>query len=123
MPDNYISGKTGSVLVGGVAYAFGKWKLSMKTGLPKVTNFNTGGYQLLVSGITSGTITLEGPYNQGNMPVTCGNSYAFTLTWAPTITIAVTAFVESIEASDDVEGAGHVVVTAQSSGSFTAAIT
>jgi hypothetical protein len=122
MADNYISGKSGSVTIAAVAYPFGKWKLAMKSGLPKVTNFSTGGYQLLVSGITQGTITLEGPYNEGNMPLTAGNSYAFVLLWATGISLSCTAFVESIEASTDVEQAGHIVVTAQTSGAFTAAI-
>lgn len=123
MADNYISGKTGSVLIGATPYSFGKWKLAMKTGLPKVTNFTTAGYQLLVSGITAGTITIEGPYNQSNMAFACGTSYTFILGWTNAVSITVTAFIESIEASTDVEQAGHVVITAQSSGTFTAAIT
>lgn len=118
---NFIGGTSGSVLVGGVAYNFGKWRFQMKAGLPKVNNFS-GAYQLLVTGLLSGTLTLDGPYDGGNMPLTAGASYAFTLKFSNAITLTATAFVEDITPSQDIEDAARISVTAQSSGSFTAAV-
>lgn len=122
MAFNPIGGPSGSVLVGGVAYAFGKWRVSFKSGLPKVNNF-TSAYQQLVAGLLSATLSLEGPYDGGNMPLTAGVSYAFTLKFSNAITLTVTAYVESIDPSQDIEDAARVSVTAQSSGSFTASVT
>lgn len=118
MPFNPIAGPSGSVTVGGVAYAFGKWRLSLKAGLPKVNNF-TSAYQQLVTGLYSATLTLEGPYDGGNMPLTVGTSYAFVCKFNSTYTITVTALVESIDPSQDIEDAARITVTAQSTGSFT----
>lgn len=122
MPFNPIGGPSGSVTIGGVPYAFGKWRFSMKSGLPKVNNF-TSAYQLLVAGLLSGTLSLDGPYDGGNMPLAAGVSYAFVLKFSNAITLTVTCFVESIDPSQDIEDAARLSVTAQSSGTFTAAIT
>ena len=121
MPFNPISGTSGSVTVGGATYAFGKWRLSLKAGLPKVNNF-TSVYQQLVVGLLSATLTLEGPYDGGNMPLTAGTSYVFVCKFSSTYTLTLTALVESIDPSQDIEDAGRVSVTAQTSGSFTASI-
>lgn len=123
MADNYLSGVTGAVYLGGVSpeIPFQKWGLSIKTGLPKVNNF-TSAFQLLVAGITSGTITADGPYNQGNMPIASGKEYSFQLDWYPGIHIMVSAFVESLDLDNDVEGAPRVRITAQSTGAFTLSI-
>lgn len=122
MPYNPIGGPSGSVTVGGVAYAFGKWRASLKTGLPRVNNF-TSAYQALVAGLTSATITLEGPYDGGNMPLTAGTSYAFVLKFSNAITLTITALVSEIGPSQDIEDAARIAVTAESNGSFTAAVT
>lgn len=121
MPANFIGGTSGSVLVGGVAYSFGKWRLQMKGGLPKVNNF-TSAFQQLVAGLTSATLTLDGPYDGGNMPLAVLTAYAFTLKFSPAITLVVTAMVEDITPSQDIEDAARISVTAQSTGSFTAAV-
>lgn len=122
MPDNYLSGITGAVLIGSTAYSFSKWKVPMKCGLPKVTNFNSAPYQLLVAGILSASIYLEGPYNNTNMPFTCGTSYTWIMRWTALISLTVTAFIEELTPDNDVDGSPRVAITAQSSGSFTAAI-
>lgn len=122
MPFNPIGGPSGSVLVGGVAYAFGRWRFSIKGGLPRVNNF-TSAFQQLVAGLTSGTITLEGPYDGGNMPLAILTSYVFTLKYSNAITLAATALVGEINPSQDIEDAGRISVTAETSGTFTAAIT
>lgn len=122
MPFNPIGGPSGSVTVGGVTYAFGKWRVSFKGGLPKVNNF-TSAFQQLVAGLTSGTITLEGPYDGGNMPLSVLTSYVFVCKFSNSITLTIPALVESIDPSQDIEDAARVSVTAQTSGSFTASIT
>jgi hypothetical protein len=122
MPFNPVGGPSGSVLVGGVAYAFGKWRISMKTGLPRVNNF-TSAYQQLVAGLTSATISIDGPYDGGNMPLTAGTSYAFTLRVNGAISLVVTALVGEINPSQDIEDAARISITAESNGSFTAAVT
>jgi hypothetical protein len=124
MAFNPISGKDGSVVINNgsdVEYAFGKWSVPMKAGLPKVNNF-TSDFQQLVAGLTSGTINLEGPYDGGNMPLTVGTKYTFKLNFNGSIQLSVPAIVETVEPSQDVDDAARVKVTAQSTGSFTAAI-
>ena len=122
MPQNLLSGKTGSVLIGTVSMSFGKWKAAFKTNLPKVNNWNSTPYQALVSGLTSGTLTISGPYDEGNMPFVCGNSYTFILGFTDTINLTCTVLIESIDAENDVDGAPSISITGQSNGSFTAAI-
>lgn len=122
MPFNPIGGPSGSVLIGGVPYAFGKWRCPIKTGLPRVNNF-TSAFQQLVAGLTSGTITLDGPYDGGNMPLTSGQSYEFTLKFSNAISLTLTALVGEIVPSQDIEDAARISITAESSGTFTASIT
>ncbi len=122
MTNNYLSGKVGFVSIDGAGYSFSKWKFAMKTNLPKVTNFTSSGYQNLVAGITSGTITIQGPYNGGNMALTCGSSHTFTLGFTSTLSLVAVAFVESIEPDEDVDGNPVINVVAQTDGTFTAAI-
>lgn len=113
----YLSGKTGSVLVNGVAYPFDKWKLSITVGKPKVTNFKTSPYQALVSGILAGKLSLEGPYDAGNMPLTGGNEYVFTLGWTVALNIQVQCIVD-LDLSNDVEQNPKVSISGESDGSF-----
>lgn len=123
MTANYLSGITGAVLVGATAYSFSKWRIAIKCGLPKVTNFNTAPYQQLVAGILSSTVTLEGPYDQGNMAFTAGTSYAFILRWTASISLTITGFIEELTPDEDVDGSPRVSITVQSNGTFTASIT
>jgi hypothetical protein len=118
MAFNPIAGKQGSTLLGTLTYAFAKWKLSYKAKLVPVNNF-TSGFQQLVTGLLSATVSLSGPYDVGNMPMTIGNSYLFTLGITSMINLQVTALIESLEPEDDIEGAAMMAVTAQTSGSFT----
>jgi len=122
MAFNPISGKSGSVQIGTVSYAFKKWTFNMKTNTPNVTNFNGGGFRQIVSGITQGQLQIEGPYDQGNMPLVCGNSYSFTLTWTMGITLTCTAIISDMTPELDVEDAGRLKITAEVNGSFTAAV-
>lgn len=120
---NYLSGVTGFITVTppGTDFDFQKWGLSLKTGLPKVNNFSSA-FQILVAGLSSATITADGPYNEGNMPLVSGNYYAFALGWDAGISILVSGYIESLDLDNDVEAAPRVRITAQSSGSFTLSI-
>ncbi len=122
MADNYLSGLSGNVLVGGTAYSFKSWKLSMKNKLINRNNFTVGGYNRFITGFQGATLTLQGPYNAGNMPLVCGASYVFTLQWSVSLSIIIVCFVESLDPDDDAEDGPNVSVTAQASGTFTAAI-
>lgn len=119
----YLSGKSGYVKVGAGTYSFGKWRLPMKGGAPKVTNFTSLGFQALVPGIISGTVILSGPWNVGNTPIAVGFAYVFHLGLDTGLELAVTALVTDITPENDVEGTPQVSVTAESTGPFTAAIT
>ncbi len=123
MADSYLSGLTANALVGGTAYSFKSWKLSMKNKLISRNNFTVGGYNRWIAGFQGATLTLQGPYNAGNMPLTCGASYTFTLQWSVSLSITVVAFVETLEPDDDAEDGPNISVTCQVSGVFTAAIT
>lgn len=119
----FLSGTTGFVKLGVTTYKFGKWKLAIKGGTPKVTNFAGAGYQQLVPGVISGTLSLSGAYDQGNMPLTINTSYVFYCGFDTGIQLSVTAQVSSIDMDNDVEDTPRVNVTAESTGSFTASIT
>ena len=95
----------------------------MKMNLPKVNNFNSA-FQQLVVGITSATLTLSGPWDIGNMPFTVGNIFTFVLqaTVVGPVTLTVNAIVNDITPESDIDGALTVKVTAETTGSFTAAI-
>lgn len=124
MPFNPLSGVSGSVKIGVTAFAFSKWSVEMKCVVVKANNFTGGGYQQVVPGLVSATVTLEAlTYDGGNMPFTVGGSYTFILGYSLTISVTVTVMLESISASPDVEGGQPVKLTGQSNGSFTAAIT
>ncbi len=122
MADNFLAGKSASVTVGAKSFSFDKFRLSIKCGLVEVTSFTSGGYQVMIPGILSATLTVSGPYNQGNMTFTAGVSYSWNLTFTTNITLIVVALIESLEPDVDVKGRQSVSITAQSSGSFTAAI-
>jgi hypothetical protein len=119
----FLSGTTGYVKVGVITYRFGKWKITIKAGTPKVTNFAGSGYQQIVPGVVMATITLSGAYDSGNMPLAANSVYAFHLGMDTGVELAIPAQVSGIEADNDVEGTPTVSVTAESTGVFTAAIT
>lgn len=122
MPFNPLAGKFASVTIGTTTYAFSGWSASIKNTLGKVTNFTGGGYAQFVPGITEAKITLEGPYDEGNMPFVVGNLYVLILGYTDLITLTVGAICETIEPTVDVEKEQRVKITFQSEGTFTGAI-
>jgi hypothetical protein len=123
MAANYLSGVQAAVLIGATPYSFSKWSIPIEIDLPKITNFTSQAFQAIVAAVTRGTITLQGPYNQGNMPFTAGSSYTFILQYTNSVSITVTALIEQIRPDIDVEDAQRITIVAKSNGTFTAAIT
>jgi hypothetical protein len=127
-------------------WAFGKWKIDIETTVPKVTNFTAAAtfynpvgmvtgvtnitnqtassnvslnaFQQLVQGVTKGTITVEGPYDLGNMPLVSGYEYTFALAVNSALYIYANAFITKLSPSDDIEDAARITVTAESNGYF-----
>ena len=122
MADNFIVGKSGSVKIGAVSYSFDKWKVSFHAVLPVITNFTSGGYQALLSGLVDGTVTISGPYNNTNMGFTVGTTYTWLLNLTDAVGLSVPAIIESLEPDDAVADSPRISITAKSTGSFTAAI-
>lgn len=118
----FLPGTTGYVAIGATTYAFGKWKLAIRGGTPKVTNWSGGGYQQLVAGVVAGTVTVSGAWNVGGMPVAIGALYTFHLGLGTGIELIVNAIVSAIDPENDVEDTPRVSVTAESSGAFVAVI-
>jgi hypothetical protein len=120
---NPLSGITGSVMVDEDVFAFTKWNVEMKCVIVKANNFTGGGYQQVVAGMLSATLTLEADtYDEGNMAFTAGGTYAFTLGWTDAISLVMTVLIESISTTVDYEGGQPIKIVGQSNGSFTAAI-
>ena len=124
MAYNPLSGISGFVKISTTSYAFTKWTLEMKTNIVKANNFTGGGYQQVVPGITSATLTLEAlTYDQGNMAFTSGNPYTFILGYMTGVSITMPVLLESITPSVDYESNQSIKIVGQSNGTFTAAIT
>jgi hypothetical protein len=121
---NPLSGISGSVKIEDVEYAFTKWSLSMKCVVVKANNFTGGGYQQVVGGMISATLTLDADtYDEGNMTFTVGDTYEFVLGYTSEVDITITVLLESIDATVDYEGGQPIKIVGQSDGGFTAAIT
>ena len=95
----------------------------MKTVGLKINDFTCNGYQTLIAGFTSASITLEGAYFAGNTPLTCGDIYDFELFYSATLSLTVSALISDITPTVDAEKEETLSVTADSTGSFTAEVT
>lgn len=122
MPQNPFAGPSGYVQIGSTRIRFGKWKLTMEGTQPTVNNFESA-FQAIVGGLVKATLTFEGAYDGGNMPFTVNTQYTFICGMSASISYPIPAMVKTIEPSQDIDDAGRVTITAQSNGSFTAAIT
>lgn len=119
----FLAGKGGAVTVDTNAWSLQEWSLEIQTNLIDVTTFTAGGYRVKLAGLTGARITARGPYDSGAMAMTSGNEYDFVLKVSNAVSFAVTALVGQIVIGTNVEGAAQVTVSAESTGSFTAAIT
>lgn len=59
----FVSGKSGSISIGGSAYHVTSWSASLETEAPEVTNTNSSGYREYISGIRGGTGTFESKWD------------------------------------------------------------
>lgn len=106
-----ISGKTGFVKLGTSRYAFNRWSCPIKSNQVKTTNFESLGFQEVVSCITSAGITCSGPYAPGSMSVVAGQTYTFHLGWTNGLELVVQGNVASVEPDNDAEGVPQLKIT------------
>lgn len=118
----FLSGKQGSIAVDGSDFNLSKWKAAMNTKVLPVNNFGSEGWQEVLDGFSKATVTAEGFYDSGSMPIEVGQFYEFTLRCSPSIALTVTAMVQDLVVDTDAEGTVNVSITAESDGAFTAAI-
>jgi len=124
MPFNALSGLAAHVEIGDIPVCFQKFTVAQKTKLGSVNNFCGGGFEQYVPGMAGCKVTLEGPYDAGNMPFALGANIQVKLFFTDLITLDVFGLVESIDNEADVDApAQKCKVGVQSSGPFAAAIT
>ncbi len=122
MPDNFVSGNDGFVKLGTVDYAFKKWSFPVKGGTKVFFAFGSD-FQRTLPGGKGAQITLEGAYDQGNMPLTVGMLYELHLGWSVGVELVVSARLSDPTFSNEIgaggEPGGQVGVTFDSDGPFT----
>ena len=123
MPGTYLAGKGGSVTVDTTPVAFRNWKASMKTVFLKINDFTCQGYQLGIAGFFSATISLDGAYFSGATALTVGSVHSFVLGYSSTLSLTIPAMITDITPTVDAEKEETLSVTADSTGTFTAAVT
>lgn len=122
------AGTQGSVQVGTANYAFKTWTINMDEKMVDVSNFNTGGYRVYVGSLKGATLDFDGPYDVGpsgsggNEPLVLGTSYSFTLGVNSTVSLVVSAIVNKITLSQNVEEAAMLKVSATVTGTYTSQI-
>jgi len=124
MPFNALSGLAAHVEVNDTPVCFQKFTVAMKMKLGSVNNFCGGGYEQYVVGMSGCKVTLEGPYDAGNMPFALGANVGVKLFFTSLITLEVFGLVETIDNEADVDApAQRCKVGVQSSGPFVGSIT
>jgi hypothetical protein len=119
----FYAGKGGNVAVGAVNWKLREWSLPMNCDIIDTTNFLSGGFRENIAGLVGADMRLRGPYDAGSMAMTVGNTYSITLLVGGAVTFAVTARIENVTPSVNVEGAAEIEVSAKTTGTFAAAIT
>jgi len=114
----FYAGKGGAVTVNTVAQPLTDWSMDVKTDSLDVTNFTSGGWQELYSGIFSADISCSGPYD-GSSSVTQGTIATFILQVATGLTVTLTALVTSVKVDQNVKDVAKVSYTATTSGVHT----
>lgn len=118
--DNFISGNDAYVKIGVSPYSFGKWGMKIDGGVKSFYHFGSPFRRTLPGGMAA-TITLEGPYNAGNMPLVVNGIAELHLGWAYGIEIVVFARIANIDYSTEISAGGDPAqcsVTAESEGAF-----
>jgi len=122
---SYLAGKGGSVsLDGGTTQAaFRSWKASMKAAFLKINDFPSQGFQTGLAGFISAAITLDGAYFAGGTPITVGNILSLKLGFSAALFLTVSAMVTDLTPTVDAEKEETLSVSADSVGTFAAAVT
>jgi len=89
----------------------------------KINDFLSQGFQTLIAGFTSATITLDGAYLAGGTALVVGDVYAFELGFSAALHLDVSAMVTDITPTVDAEKEETLSVTADSTGPFVAEVT
>lgn len=120
-----VSGKRGSITIGGNTYHVVDWTANIEIDQIDVTNTNSGGYREYISGLVGGTFSFTAVHNTTNTLVSqfagleVGAKGSGTFTIAGGGSISGTIVFESIEYSSSVDGR----VESNGSGRFTGTIT
>lgn len=117
-----LSGKGGSIALGGTNYPMSKWDMEVDGEDPEVTNFSSGGQYEDLAGIDKALINAEGPYDSGNMPMTRGTVYTLTLRMSNAVTASVPGRLKKFKLVTDTKDAVRIQTTFQQTGPFTAAL-
>jgi hypothetical protein len=124
MAGTYLAGKGAHVAIPtGTQVAFRSWKASMKAVGLKINDFPSQGYQNLITGFFSAAITLDGAYASGATALAVGNVYALELGYSATLSLTLSALITDITPTVDAEKEEVLSVTADSTGTFVAAVT
>lgn len=114
-------GKNASITVGGTAKPLDTFEVSIDGAPIDYTNFTSGGWQALTSGVKSAKITASGPYNgiasAGAAGDVAGTSVTFVCDCgddSPVLTIA--AFLTKVSISTEVRGVAQINYEADSTG-------
>ena len=118
----FYAGKSGTITVGGTSKPLTDWSIDIKVEAIDTTNFSSGGWQEMVSGIYSVDITASGPYN-GTSGVTQGTAAAFVLDvdgagGGPSF--SGNAIITSLKIETSVKDVAKITYTGVSTGSWTA---
>ena len=114
-----ISGKLGFIQINSTLVPFSKWTFELDNETVPVTNFFSGGFREIVTGITQGTIKASGPHNTGFMPIRVDAKVAFTLGIGPGMfTNQIAAVIRNVVLDEDVEGTPMLNITAETNGIF-----
>ena len=111
----FYAGKSGSISVGGAAQPLTDWSADVKVESLDVTNFTSGGWNEVYSGIFSAEISASGPYD-GSSGVTQGVIATFVLGVSGGLSMTVTALVTSVKIDLSVKDVAKISYSATSSG-------
>jgi hypothetical protein len=119
----FYAGKSATISIAASTKKLRNWTFKMHGDAVDTTNFNsTNGKRENVAGLANGVVTAEGPYDQGSLALTVGNTYEFILN-AGSSSFTVTARITDLTPSVAVDGVAVVNIEAVSTGDFTAATT
>ena len=89
----------------------------------KINDFTCAGFQLLICGFISATLTLEAAYFAGGTALAVGDIADFELGFSEDLTLTVPALITDLTPTVDAEKEETLSVTADSTGQFDASVT